>query len=59
MTVIVEQKCTVEFRGRAFSAGGAVISPNEVIAYPHFPNGEHVGAMDGARLHMLSHGAAA
>ena len=30
----VEQDCTVEFEGRKFESGGAVVTPDILIAYP-------------------------
>ena len=30
----VEQNCTVEHEGRSFSAGGAVVTADRIIAYP-------------------------
>lgn len=32
--ITVEQDCTIEHDGRKFTAGGAVISPQYIIAYP-------------------------
>ena len=30
----LEQDCTINLRGREFTAGGAVVSPSHIIAYP-------------------------
>lgn len=35
----IEQDCTVEFNGQSFSSGGAVVTPEYLIAYPS-TNGE-------------------
>lgn len=33
-TTFVEKNCVVEFQGRKFEAGGAVVTENYLVAYP-------------------------
>ena len=34
MTTYIEQDCTIEHEGRKFTSGGAVITPDYLVAYP-------------------------
>jgi hypothetical protein len=37
----VETDCTFEIQGRTFEAGGAVVTPNYIVAYPAKNNALH------------------
>ena len=42
-TPYVETECTVEHNGRKFESGGAVVTPERIIAYPGKPIGDGMG----------------
>ncbi len=44
MTPYVEPDCTITHRGRAYEAGGAVVTDDTLVAYPKFDR-EVVGAL--------------
>ena len=33
-TIFVESDCTFTFDGRSFESGGAIVTPNAIVAYP-------------------------
>ena len=32
--VFIEQNCTIEHDGRTFESGGAIVTPDHIVAYP-------------------------